>query len=333
VDALARMWGIMPGMSLDLISVDPEDGMPWDFNITEKRDKAEALVAKGSAMLIIGSPMCSAFSQLQSLYCRRRGPEKVENMIRDGVKHLRFCAKLYRIQMEQGLYFIHEHPAQAKSWQDPEIDKLVRDYRVKTVTGNMCMFGMTQEVEGSTGLIKKATIFMTKAIMIAERLNRVCDKTHKHNQLIGGRVKKAQIYPEESCAQMLRGLLDQMGYDGRLKDTAIGCVLAVEEGETGIVFWDELSGEPLDTERVIRARAQGIAEFRKREVYDEVPISQCWERTSKAPIGVRRVDINKGDSTNQENRSRLVAKEIGKDERRSVRGNITARSEENCVFI
>ena len=88
------------------------------------------------------------------------------------------------------------------------------------------------------------------------------------------------------------------------------CVFAVEEGETEVVFWDELSGEPLDTERVIRARAEEIAEFRKREVYDKVPISQCWERTGKAPIGVRWVDINKGDSANPENRARLVAEEI-----------------------
>ena len=167
-------------------------------------------------------------------------------MIRDGTRHLEFCAKLYRIQMEQGLYFIHEHPAHAKSWQNPEINKLVRDYRVKTVVGNMCMFGMTQEAEGSSGLVKKDTRFMTNAIMIAERLNRVCDKTHSHVPLIGGRAKKAQIYPEDLCAQMLRGLIDQLRYDGRLRDTAIGCVFAVEEGETEIMFWDEISGEPLD---------------------------------------------------------------------------------------
>jgi hypothetical protein len=187
--------------------------------------------------------------------------------------------------MEQGLYFIHEHPAHARSWQDPEIDKLVRDYRVKTVVGNMCMFGMTQEVAGSSGLVKKDTRFMTNATMIAERLNKVCDKTHRHVPLIGGRARKAQIYPEELCAQILRGLMDQLRYDGRLRDTAIGCVFAVEEGETEIMFWDEISGEPLETERVIRARAEEIAEFRKREVYDKVPVSQCWERTGKAPIG------------------------------------------------
>ena len=106
-----------------------------------------------------------------------------------------------------------------------------------------------------------------------------------------------------------------MRYDGRMRDTAIGCVFGVEEGETEIMFWDEISEEPLSTERVIRARLEEIEAFRKREVYDKVPISQCWERTGKAPIGVRWVDISKGDSASPENRSRLVAKKIRKDKR------------------
>ncbi len=235
--------------------------------------------------------------------------------------------------MEQVLCFLHEHPAHAKSWKDPEIERLVNDYRVKTVTGNMCMFGMTQEAEGSSGLVKKDTKFMTNAIMIAERLNKVCDKMHKHVQLIRGRAKKAQVYPEELCAQMLRGLLDQMRYDGRMRDTAIGCVFAVEEIESEIMFWDDVSGEPLSTERVIRARLEEIEEFPKREVYDKVPISQCWERTGKAPIGVRWVDINKGDSVSPENRSRLVAKEIKKDEGRLICGHSPLRGKESSVLI
>ncbi len=43
--------------------------------------------------------------------------------------------------------------------------------------------------------------------------------------------------------------------------------------------------------------------------------SECWEQTGKAPIGVRWVDINKGDEINPEYRSRLVAKEIKIDGR------------------
>ena len=100
VDKVTRMWGIMPGMSLDLTIEDPDDGMPWDFRNSNKRAKAERMVAEGRAMLLIGSPMCSAFSQLQALN-RHRTPTAVwEEKLRDARNHLRFCAKLYKIQME-----------------------------------------------------------------------------------------------------------------------------------------------------------------------------------------------------------------------------------------
>lgn len=60
---LDRM-GLIPGMALDLTTVDPEDGEPWDFNVPEKAVKAEAMVRSKRALLIIGSPMCTAFSSL-----------------------------------------------------------------------------------------------------------------------------------------------------------------------------------------------------------------------------------------------------------------------------
>lgn len=91
--------------------------MPWDFNRREKRDKAENLIREKSAMLLIGSPMCAAFSQLQNLNFRRMNPEKVKEKIEMGMRHLRFCLKLYKMQLDQGMYFLHEHPAGARSWQ------------------------------------------------------------------------------------------------------------------------------------------------------------------------------------------------------------------------
>ena len=50
-------------------------------------------------------------------------------------------------------------------------------------------------------------------------------------------------------------------------------------------------------------------------VYDKVPTSQCWQETGKAPIGVRWVDINKGDTEQPNYRSRLIAKEYKNDVR------------------
>ena len=33
--------GLTPGLALDLTCTDPEDGKPWDFDMTEKREKAD----------------------------------------------------------------------------------------------------------------------------------------------------------------------------------------------------------------------------------------------------------------------------------------------------
>ena len=33
--------------------------------------------------------------------------------------HLRFTMELYRVQVEGGRYFVHEHPAYAGSWGEP----------------------------------------------------------------------------------------------------------------------------------------------------------------------------------------------------------------------
>ena len=50
-------------------------------------------------------------------------------------------------------------------------------------------------------------------------------------------------------------------------------------------------------------------------VYKKVWNSECWQVTGKPPIGVRWVDVNKGDEVHPEYRSRLVAKEIKTDNR------------------
>ena len=53
-----------------------------------------------------------------------------------------------------------------------------------------------------------------------------------------------------------------------------------------------------------RSRKQGS--YEKMHVFDKVPIAQCWERTSKAPLKARWVDIDKGTRY----RSRWVAKQF-----------------------
>ena len=87
-----------------------------------------------------------------------------------------------------------------------------------------------------------------------------------------------------------------------------------EEGE----FWDSVSGVPLKPQLVKRAREEEMREFSKHGVYVKVPVKECLERTGRKPIGVKWVDINKGDEESPEYRSRLVAKEIKRDKREDL---------------
>ena len=52
-------------------------------------------------------------------------------------------------------------------------------------------------------------------------------------------------------------------------------------------YYDDRTGNSLDSIKVKEARIEGIEEVRKQEVYTEVPLSQCIERTGKKPIGTR----------------------------------------------
>ena len=60
------------------------------------------------------------------------------------------------------------------------------------------------------------------------------------------------------------------------------------------VFWDDMSGASLDSEKVKKARSEEIKYVKHHEVYDNVDEEECWRITGKAPIGTRWIDVNKG---------------------------------------
>ena len=97
VNGMASRLGLIPGMSLDLTGNDPEDGLPWDFNTPDKRNKVLDMVLGKKALLVIGSPMCKAFSRLQRWSFKRMRPDKVERMKKEGLRHLEFCMMIYQL--------------------------------------------------------------------------------------------------------------------------------------------------------------------------------------------------------------------------------------------
>ena len=52
-------------------------------------------------------------------------------------KHSEFMISLYNIQLSNGLYFLHEHPAQATSWKHPDMVALSERIGKDKVIGDM----------------------------------------------------------------------------------------------------------------------------------------------------------------------------------------------------
>lgn len=104
--------------------------------------------------------------------------------------------------------------------------ELMKGGRVFTVESHLCRFGMKSHIgtrDGEMGPAKKPTGFMTSSRFIADQLNKQCDGSHVHVHLVGGRASAAQVYPDELCRAILRGVVRQKALDkeGRVSTPAM----------------------------------------------------------------------------------------------------------------
>ena len=274
---------LIPGFALDLTTAD-DDGSSWDFDSKVMRDRAMKKLKEEKPLLLVGSPMCTAFSTWQRINAKIRDPYVVECERRRAVMHLEFCIELYREQLRIGRYFIHEHPAYATSWQEECIRKLLGESGVETATCDQCMYGC----ETSDGHpIKKPTTFMTNAPELAKELRTRCSGKSgacsrasggQHAQCRGKIARQAAVYHFKLCRAILVGFRAQLRKDGTCTDGFVGilesrmecdrlpvykltdvdgAVLHVQvEGEP--VFRDDLTGQLLPPDLVRAARAKEL---------------------------------------------------------------------------
>ena len=374
VNKLARRFGLVVGHSLDLTN-------GWDFRKADDRRRAWNLLKKTQPYMVIGSPPCTLFSMLQELNVARHGKDdawmaKFEEAKAEAIEHVEFCAQIYRYQLKNGRHFVHEHPLLAKSWKLDCMVDLVNDVRTYFVETHMCRFGMHSHIgsrSGDHGWVKKPTGFLTSSRHVAEQLDRRCLGNHDHVQLVGGRASGAQVYPDDLCAAIVKGVVKQKSEDGgdevtttrmdgnqtrrfinSLSSTCLGPVrdlidsglkgkwpghwmdpvheedggddsfglrpqrgIEILKGELDalsmrngmMVAKDDVSGKDLDPGLVKAARDEEMAYFKKLGVYRTVPRSH-QKSTGGKVIGTRWIDVNKGDASEPNYRSRLVGREF-----------------------
>ena len=186
-----------------------EDGTPWDFSKTSDRKEALRYVQEKQPTWVVGSPPCTAFSRLQGLNFSKMSPDKVQSILKEGRRHLHFVISLYKIQLDQGRHFLHEHPQGATSWHDAQMEKLLSHVRVNTIVSDQCQYGLlTPGPNGQLMPAKKPTKWASTSPQMLARLSARCPGDHVHQHLIGGRAADAAFYPPELVTNILRGMRD-----------------------------------------------------------------------------------------------------------------------------
>ena len=170
-------------------------------------------------------------------------PEKVRVAIDEGKRHLRFCCQIYRRQLARGKHFLHGHPPRALSWNESQIAALVKSPFTHLVVADQCAYGLTtpSQVDGSPAPAMKPTRFLTSSVHMARRLQDRCDRSHMHQQLVGGRCKDAAYYPLGLIKAILRGM----------HDTSVAEIKAKEEEEELLNMLNALSSKPTTLPEVI----------------------------------------------------------------------------------
>ena len=202
------------------------------------------------------------------------------------MKHVLFCVKLYRKQMDAGRFFLHEHPWGAWSWSLPEVRELRNEVGVKLAKGNMCAQGMKLRDELGEAPLLKATGWLSNSECVLEELSAKCSNNggpndHRHANLQHGVAAQAAIWPEKLCYSILRGLRKELCKKGVMHNGDIGSVCEdnieydfQKSLGSDPYFVDDVSGSVLDSQLVRSARADEVKGVCHHKLFDKVPIER-----------------------------------------------------------
>jgi len=83
-----------------------------------------------------------------------------------------------------------------------------------------------------------------------------------------------------------------------------------EEEEESSMFVDDKTGDKLDAKLVEKAEEEEIEFMIKIELGVECDVSECWEKTGKAPTSTKFVRVNKGTPDKPDVRARLCGRDF-----------------------
>jgi hypothetical protein len=177
----------------------------WDVTRAEDRDFFKKTQRKLKPHFLIASPECKAFSQIMNINWSKMSPEKIKEILKEGLMMWDYSLEAIEAQLNADRYFGLEHPGLASSWTLPQTQKLLQRPDVALITFDMCEAGLQVHPEG--GLSRKATKIATNNPWLAAFLSTLqCTGLHAHRPLENGLPALAQVYPDGLCKGIARSI-------------------------------------------------------------------------------------------------------------------------------
>ncbi|MDP7560817.1 MAG: hypothetical protein QF745_09785, partial [Planctomycetota bacterium] len=194
----AKKYGISPGFAMDIRT-------GFDFELEDARAEARARLREEKPSLLIGSPICGPWSQMNNI---NKDSENMRAHRKRAVKHLRFTLEMFTIQVEENHGFVlFEHPWTAKSWDTDIMQEMMRLSGMKIYRCHQCMYQDKKiQANGKFGFIRKDTGWATNCPDIGSLLTKTCDGKHEHVSLENGVTARAAFYCIGLVRAVLRGL-------------------------------------------------------------------------------------------------------------------------------
>ena len=130
--------GLKPAWALDLTTLDPEDGEPWDFDNKDKRHKALRMLDEDKPLLLVVSPMCGPFSAMNNINYSKMPVDEGRTKIKGAMQHVKFALELCLKQYKESRFFIFEHPASASSWSTTMVRQMLSLQGIMTAKFDFC---------------------------------------------------------------------------------------------------------------------------------------------------------------------------------------------------
>lgn len=271
-------------------TVADEQGVLWNFDRVDVRNKAFRMIVEKKPYLLIGCSMGRASNVEDKRGGGRRSFEGRKQDEESAEVHLKFIAQLYRLQHRQGRYFLHEHPNSTFAGGATCVQQ------IREAVGAHVLSVDAPSRAGSSG--KRGVRFATNSPALAVVLREECLPETREAIEKGMRVQKEW----DQGSNRLIGVFQ--GGDAQQRAEEMERRVPAEEADG--VAWDDISGKELDAAKVREARRLEMEYYKKMEVYEKVPLNECWMKTGKAPLKARWIDTDKGTRY----RSRWVAKQF-----------------------